>query len=99
MMLQQKLQELRSECDRLANALAREQSEHEQTRQTLMTALGDTVEQLERERKRYAQAEKGEAAATLSNASQRRTPQSQLPEQPQKQLPSAQPSGADTQPR
>ncbi|MEM9214650.1 MAG: hypothetical protein AAGD25_09915 [Cyanobacteria bacterium P01_F01_bin.150] len=51
---QQKLQEMMAECDRLAKALSQEQSEHEQTRQTLMTALGDTIEQLERERQRYA---------------------------------------------
>ena len=52
--LQQKLQAAIAECDRLTKALSKEKSDHEQTRQTLMTALGDTIEQLERERQRYA---------------------------------------------
>ena len=53
--IHQKLKEAIAECDRLSKALSQEQAEHEQTRQTLMTALGDTVEQLERERKRHDQ--------------------------------------------
>ncbi|NET09960.1 MAG: hypothetical protein F6K09_08385 [Merismopedia sp. SIO2A8] len=51
--LKQQLQDAMAECDRLTQALTREQQEHEETRKTLMNALGDTVEQLERERERH----------------------------------------------
>ncbi|MGK7888945.1 MAG: hypothetical protein AB4042_06390 [Leptolyngbyaceae cyanobacterium] len=49
---QQKLSEATELSDRLSQALRQEQRDHAQTRQTLMEALSDLVEQLERERKR-----------------------------------------------
>ena len=102
--LQKKLQEAISECDRLSKALSQEQVEHEQTRQTLMTALGDTVEQLERERQRYASSQghppvqgslQKRAIKGTSAKSGAKTP---LPEQQQKQLAPAPPSYPDADP-
>ena len=72
--LQQKLQDALSKCDRLSQSLSQEQADHEQTRQTLMTALGDTVDQLERERKRHALLQK-----TLQQTSQQKLSQQQVP--------------------
>ncbi|NEQ98778.1 MAG: hypothetical protein F6K30_19000 [Cyanothece sp. SIO2G6] len=48
--LQQQLIEAIAKCDRLAQTLRQEQRDHAQTRQALMEALSDTIEQLERER-------------------------------------------------
>ena len=105
--LQQKCQELIAECDRLSKALSQEQSDHEQTRQTLMTALADTVEQLERERKRQALATSQqtsaqqmlEASATpLAIAPQQSISPAPLPGQPQKKLAAAPPLSPDPDP-
>lgn len=50
--LRQKLNDATVLSDRLSQALRQEQRDHAQTRQTLMGALSDTIEQLERERHR-----------------------------------------------
>ncbi|NEP55000.1 MAG: hypothetical protein F6K65_41965 [Moorea sp. SIO3C2] len=87
-LLQKKLQDAIAECDRLSKALSQEQAEHEQTRQTLMNALGDTVEQLERERKRYTSSLNSESQAqSPAIAPQKQDSQSQLTGHQPKQLP------------
>lgn len=48
--LQKQLTEAIAKSDRLCQALRQEQRNHAQTRQALMDALSDTIEQLERER-------------------------------------------------
>lgn len=49
--LKLKLQEVWTERDRLAHDLKTEQTNHAQTRRTLTTALGDTVDMLTKQRK------------------------------------------------
>ncbi|WP_448604103.1 hypothetical protein [Thermoleptolyngbya sp.] len=56
--LQQALAQALVECDRLAQALRVEQSDHDQTRKSLTAALGETVDRLAKER---AAAQKGQA--------------------------------------
>lgn len=53
--LRQKLIEALMECDRLAQALKTEQTNHTQTRKSLTTALGDTIDLLTQERNLNAQ--------------------------------------------
>jgi predicted nucleic acid-binding Zn-ribbon protein len=48
--LKQRLVELMVECDRLSQALKAEQESHNQTRNSLTVALGDTVDLLTKER-------------------------------------------------
>lgn len=93
--LQNHLDKVLAECDRLAKALSQEQADHEQTRQTLMNALGDTVEQLERERKRYAAALQPQPK-TQSNAQPKKQPQKQP--KAQQQLPPDSPNPLQLQP-
>lgn len=52
--LQQALAQALVECDRLAQALQAEQSNHDQTRKSLTAALGETVDRLAKERARKA---------------------------------------------
>jgi hypothetical protein len=48
--LQAQLANALAECDRLSKALQAEKSNHEKTRKSLTSALGDTVERLTKER-------------------------------------------------
>ncbi|MBW4515526.1 MAG: hypothetical protein KME11_09900 [Timaviella obliquedivisa GSE-PSE-MK23-08B] len=58
--LQAQLMQAWVERDRLAQALKAEQANHAQTRQALTTALGDTIEYLNRERTNRYQTEQAE---------------------------------------
>lgn len=49
--LRTKLKEVMLECDRLAEALKTEQTNHAQTRKSLTAVIGDTIDQLAKERK------------------------------------------------
>ena len=77
-LLRQKLERAIAKCRHLARALHQEKQAHKQTRETLMTALSDTVEQLERERQQQPDNETRDPQAP-----QLKTP---LPEPQQKQL-------------
>ncbi|NEP57046.1 MAG: hypothetical protein F6K31_08480 [Symploca sp. SIO2G7] len=49
--LRNKLKEVMLECDRLAEALKTEQANHAQTRKSLTAVIGDTIDQLAKERR------------------------------------------------
>jgi len=49
--LRTKLKEVMLECDRLAEALKTEQTNHAQTRKSLTAVIGDTIDQLAKERR------------------------------------------------
>ncbi|NER20449.1 MAG: hypothetical protein F6J86_31875 [Symploca sp. SIO1B1] len=49
--LKTKLKEVMLECDRLAEALKTEQTNHAQTRKSLTAVIGDTIDQLAKERR------------------------------------------------
>lgn len=52
--LRQALMQVMIECDRLTKALKHEQAEHNQTRKSLTSALGDTMDLLTKERNQSA---------------------------------------------
>ncbi|NES23957.1 MAG: hypothetical protein F6K41_34860 [Symploca sp. SIO3E6] len=49
--LRTKLKEVMLECDRLAEVLKTEQTNHAQTRKSLTAVIGDTIDQLAKERR------------------------------------------------
>ncbi|MEM9162800.1 MAG: hypothetical protein AAGC54_06995 [Cyanobacteria bacterium P01_F01_bin.4] len=55
-------------CNQLSNALRQEKASHEQTRQSLTTALGDTIDLLAKEREVAAEISPGEAEAGKTEA-------------------------------
>ncbi|MEM8806312.1 MAG: hypothetical protein AAGF01_09830 [Cyanobacteria bacterium P01_G01_bin.38] len=55
-------------CDQLSNALKQEQASHEQTRQSLTMALGDTIDLLSKEREVTSEITHGEPESTAMSA-------------------------------
>ena len=88
--LQAKLAEALIERDRLLQALKLEQAEHAQTRKSLTTALGDTIELLTKERSAHQALNKGTGAitpATAPTSDLAKTPSPELPSPGQAQFP------------
>ncbi|GAB4379060.1 MAG: hypothetical protein Kow00121_32290 [Elainellaceae cyanobacterium] len=56
-----------AECDRLAQTLKAEKQAHAQTRKALTTALGDTIDMLNRERARKSPSQRDAAQPTAGN--------------------------------
>ena len=59
--LRTKLKDIMGERDRLLNALKTEQTNHAQTRKSLTTVIGDTIDQLSKERGNHAATQASQA--------------------------------------